>query len=119
MKSMFEACCTTQQPVGGEGQRPVTAPVQTTSPNAVYAQSNVPQQENGLQKAAKPVANLLAKVEEKVPMVAPLASQMRGAITTAAVTVPENDRLKPNVVTGQGEVSLFFHPRDAFWWSKY
>jgi len=62
------------------------------------------QTQANVQQKATPVTNLLMKVEEKVPMVAPFTGTVRGMVQSISQNAPENDRLYPNVITGRGEV---------------
>ena len=73
----------------------------TTASTATYGTtSNVPP------RHGQGVSNLLTKVEEKVPMVAPLTSSIRSAIPNATPLAPQVGKLDSNVIAGQGEASL-------------
>jgi hypothetical protein len=113
MKSVFDACCNTQQSVDAVRGQPTTTSVTQTTATTTYAATGETQQVDKPPRHGQGMANLLTKVEEKVPMVAPITSTMRGAIQTggtggggvSAPVGPQFDRLNSNVITGRGEVS--------------
>lgn len=94
MKGVFDACCTAPSQVVGT----------TTATSPHPGDPAMKQQTGPMQRVGQPVSNMLQKVEQKMPVVAPMAGSLRQFVNSAA-GLPDIDRLNANVVTGQGEVS--------------
>src|SRR5437868_2743471 len=98
MKAMFDACCTapSSQVVGTtpQTQSPRQVDLATKPPGSMpqqQQQTTTTDQPTVGQRVAQPVANLLARVEERLPVMAPVAGSMKQMITGAAGTTASPD----------------------------